>query len=172
MMRSLGSAALVAMIALAPAGRAGEIVLVDPLTGQVVNDGAQGGPKPPTADRSAADDARARIDSDPQAGNITILGPADPVGPRERTGTTRGDAKSAIRGARDRAAGGDAAEGIPDLDPNTIIIIDDGQAKAVPDNTRLDNTTRTQVDLNKARAYQQGNKPCGSVVIGGVGEGG
>ncbi len=165
------------MLWAAPAS-ADEVLLVDPLSGTVQR-APSPGRDPALQSRTGTDRARSYRDQAPQgSGSLIILEPVEQPGQRPaRTGDAGQDSRRSAEDATDRArAYGDEAGGVETggvkLDAGSVLVIEDGEIKMLPDGTHLDNPTRMQVDLNKARAYQQGQKPCGSVLVGGIGEGG
>lgn len=150
---------------------AGEIILVDPLSGSVTRGVSPGGRDAAIDSRTGADRARARInpEASPGMGGIIMVQPTDRVGPPATSGDAGADAR---RGARDaRLGAGDEDSPAAGLDPNAIVIIENGQARVLQQGERIDALTRMKIDNAKAKTYQRGAAPCGSVVVGGIGEG-
>lgn len=170
----IAAIALAAIICASQGGQAGEIILVDPLSGNAVSSRGPGSRDPAMDAMTGVDRARERIapKGSQGDGNIIFVQPSDRPGPPPTTGNPAADSRRGARDARDRAgAFGDDDDTSGGLDPNAIIIIDNGQARVLQQGERLDAATRMKIDNAKAKAYQRGGAPCGSVVVGGIGEG-
>lgn len=166
--------ALGGILALSPAW-AGEVVLVDPIVGTVttlsspprgVADGAQ---------NSSRDEARQRIEDvhdqgwPTQQGGVVIVQPDERVG----TGTIRqsGDAGRQATRAAGKAAAYSDENTAPQLEAGGVIVVQDGQARVIPEGQRVDNQLKALSEMAKANARVKGRNPCGgSVIVGGVGE--
>jgi hypothetical protein len=84
-----------------------------------------------------------------------------------------GDARRAAREAAGRLDDSNdddiAIGGVRESGGTTVIILNDGTtARVVNPGDAVDSATRMGIDVAKARSYLRGDKPCGSVVVGGV----
>lgn len=167
---------IVALIASRPV-LAEEIIIVDPY-GAVTTPTSPAGRDPQVDRRTGADRARAwssgaqgrtpqgtLVILPPGSGDATVL--VTPSAPTD----ARGAAREAINRAGDHARG-EGAGPVEDASGQAIIIIDDGQIRAAADTAAADTAARAKLNAAKARGYSQGHKPCGSVVVGGIGEAG
>lgn len=151
---------------------AGEIIIVDPYGGVTRSE------TPTTRDakidrETGADRARAWSDGSQgrtSQGTVVVVpqpsGNAVVVLPSESGGNA---ARDAINRAGAYAHGDDSSVDVGS--DRSIIIIDNGQVRA-GDEPESETATRARLSAAKARSYSQGSKPCGSVVVGGIGEGG
>lgn len=199
-MRLLLATTFLAAMTVAPA-HAGEIILVDPLSGttRTVTGSTVLAPGDTQTDverarervRSSSsskrdhhetyggheqpheDNPEKHMDADGSSTIVILPHVEDPLsrtldGRKATTG-------EAARRATDRAGSYVLEEGEVQtgVDRKSIVIIDDGKVTVVKEGERVDNKTRLKVNLMKARAYRQKDKPCGgSVIVGGVGESG
>ena len=173
MNRTLALLLAATLPALALPASAGEIIIVDPYGGVTRSDAPSS--RDAKIDReTGADRARAWSDGSggrtsqgsvvvvPQAsGNAVVVLPSESGGNAARDAVNRAGAY----------AHGDDASVVDGGGERSIIIIDNGQARP-GDEPESETATRARLSAAKARAYSQGSKPCGSVVVGGIGEGG
>lgn len=152
---------------------AGEIIIVDPYGGVTRSETPSS--RDAKVDReTGADRARAWSDgSQGRTGQATVVVVPQPAGnavvvlPSESGG-------NAARDAVNRAgayAHGDDSTVTDEGGDRSIIIIDNGQVRAGSE-PESETATRARLSAAKARAWSQGSKPCGSVVVGGIGENG
>lgn len=151
----------------------GEIIIVDPYGG-VTRSEAPASRDAKIDRETGADRARAWSDGShgrTSQGTVVVVpqpsGNAVVVLPSESGGNA---ARDAVNRAGAYAHGDDAAVGDEQSD-RSIIIIDNGQVRAGSE-PESETATRARLSAAKARAYSQGSKPCGSVVVGGIGENG
>ncbi|MGE5478632.1 MAG: hypothetical protein ACM3Q1_18415 [Bacteroidales bacterium] len=152
---------------------AGEIIIVDPYGG-VTRGETQTTRDAKIDQQTGADRARSWSEGNhgrtsqgtilvvPQSsGNTVVLVPNESSGNAARDAVNR--AGSYVRGDEDGVAADDVER--------SIIVIDNGQVRA-GDDPPSETASRAHMSAAKARAYSQGSKPCGSVVVGGIGESG